>query len=313
VPRERVRTSALARIPGSNALFRYLAPFYPRAFESFDFSGYDAIVSSTTSWAKGIIVPAGAIHLCYVNTVSRFVFDYDRYVGGFGVRSLARPLLRRLIEWDRRASQRPTVLVANSRNVASRIRAYYDREAEVLHCPVDVRRFTAGSAGGAYFIVVSRLLAYKRIDVAIRAAHLAGVPLLVVGTGPAERALRRTARGTTTTMLGYVDDRSLNELLGGARAAIVPGEEDFGLVPLEAAATGRPTIALRAGGALETVVEGETGLFFDEATPEALATVLRSFDQSRFDALRLRAHAERFAPEGFVARLREILERAYSS
>lgn len=308
-----MRTSSLARIPGSNRFFRYLAPLYPRAFEAFDFSGYDAIVSSTTSWAKGITVPPGAVHVCYINTVSRFVFDYDRYVGGFGIRSLARPTLRRLVDWDRRAAMRPTILVANSQNVASRIRAYYGRDAEVLHCPVDVQRFTPGHGEGGYFIVVSRLLAYKGVDVAIRAAQLADVPLRVVGTGPAERGLRAIARGTTTTMLGYVGDAALNALLGGARAAIIPGVEDFGLVPLEAAAAGRPTIALRAGGALETVIDGETGLFFDDAAPESLAAVLRSFDESRFDARRLRAHAERFAPEGFIACLREILHRARSS
>jgi glycosyltransferase involved in cell wall biosynthesis len=270
-------------------------------------------VSSTTSWAKGIVVPPGAVHVCYVNTVSRFVFDYDRYVGGFGPRALARPLVRRLIAWDRRAADRPTALIANSRNVAARIRAYYGRDADVLHCPVDVQRFTPGVGGGEHFIVAARLLPYKRIDLAIRAAQLARVPLYVAGTGPAEAALRRLARGTTTTMLGYVDDDRLGALLGNARAAIVPGEEDFGLVPLEAAASGRPTIAFRAGGALETVIEDETGVFFDDATAESLAAVLRTFDASRFDPHRLRMHAETFAPEGFIVRLREIVERARSS
>ncbi|HEY9086402.1 MAG TPA: glycosyltransferase [Candidatus Tyrphobacter sp.] len=316
VPKERVRTSALARIPGANRAFRYLAPLYPRAFEAFDLTGFDTIVSSTSAWAKGVTVPAGAVHVCFVHTVSRFVFAYEEYVGALrqarGDRifhAIARPIVRRLVEWDRAAAQRPTVLVANSRNVAERIRRYYGRDAEVLYSPVDVARFEPGAGSGGYFVVASRLLPYKRIDLAIRAARLAGVTLLVAGTGPAEAALRRIARGSTTTLLGYVGDARMNALLGNARAAILPGEEDLGLVPLEAAAAGRPTIAFRSGGALETVIEGETGVFFDEATPESLASALSSFDASRFDPQRLRAHAERFAPERFIARLRDIVER----
>lgn len=305
-----MRVSPLARIPGANRYFRYLAPLYPRAFERFDLTEYDTIVSSTTSWAKGVRVPPGAVHVCYVNTVSRFAFAYDAYVGGFGARAIARPMVRRLVAWDERAAQMPTLLVANSRNVAERIRRHYGRIAPVLHCPVDVERFTPGPGRGEHFVVASRLLPYKRIDLAIRAAQLAGVPLYVAGTGPAESALRAAARNTTTTLLGYVDDVQLNELIGNARAAVLPGEEDFGLVPLEAAAAGRPTIAYRAGGALETIVEGETGEFFDAPSPESLAAALRSFDDSRYDAARLRAHAETFAPEGFIARLRKIVDDA---
>ncbi len=303
----RVRRSYLARLPFANSWFRALAPLYPGAFERFDFSGYDAIVSSTTAWAKGIVVPPGAVHVCYINTVSRFAFAYDQYVGS----KLARPLVNRLIEWDRAAAARPTRFVANSQNVARRIEQYYGRDADVLHCPVDVQRFHVGRGGGDYFAIASRLLPYKRIDLAIRAAALAGVTLFVAGTGPAERALRERARGTTTTLLGYVSEGRLDDLLGNARAAIVPGEEDFGLVPLEAAAAGRPTIAYRGGGALETVVEGATGAFFDEPTPESLAAAIRAFDPSRYSPQRLRAHAQQFAPGQFVDRLRAIVDRVY--
>jgi glycosyltransferase involved in cell wall biosynthesis len=309
VPPERVRASSLDRLPFARRYFRLLAPFYPRAFERFDLSGFDTIVSSTTAWAKGVIVPKGAVHVCYINTVSRFAFAYDTYVGGFGAGAIARPLVDRLIEWDKVAAQRPTHYVANSHNVAERIRRYYGREAEVLHPPADLDRFTVGPGGGDYFFIASRLLPYKRIDLAIRAAQIAGVKLVVAGTGPAENALREAAKGTTTTMLGYVDDAALNATLGAARAAILPGEEDFGLVPLEAAAAGRPTIAYRGGGALETIVEGETGRYFDEASPESLAAVLSGFDASAFDPQRLRAHAESFGPARFVERLRAIVER----
>lgn len=308
VPVRRVRRSYLSRIPFANRNFRALAPLYPRAFESFDFSGFDAIVSSTTAWAKGVRVPPGAVHVCYINTVSRFAFAYDEYVRT----GLLRPIVNRLIAWDRIAATRPTRFVANSENVARRIREYYGRDSDVLHCPVDIDRFTVGPGGGDYFVVASRLLRYKRIDIAIAAAAIAGVKLFVAGSGPAENSLRQTARGTTTTVLGYISDAQLNDLLGNARAAIVPGEEDFGLVPLEAAAAGRPTIAYRAGGALETVVDGETGAFFDEPNAMSLAAALQSFDPSRFDPQRLRTQAERFAPAQFIGELRRIVERVYA-
>ncbi len=301
----RVRASYLNRIPGSSRFFRYLAPLYPRAFEHFDFSGFDTIISSTTSWAKGIRVPPGAIHVCYVNTVSRFLFAYDEYVGS----GLARPIVRRLADWDRRAAMLPTRLVANSRNVADRIMRYYGRESTVLHCPVDLDRFTVGHGQGNYFLLASRLLAYKRVDLAIRAAQIAQVPLIIAGTGPDEKRLRSIAGDSPwITMTGFINDKELNELLGNALAAIVPGEEDFGLVPLEAAAAGRPAIAYRAGGALETIDEGKTGAFFDEGSPEALARVMETFDTRTYDSATLRAHAEKFSPQVFIARLREIVD-----
>jgi glycosyltransferase involved in cell wall biosynthesis len=309
---KRVRASYLNAIPGSGRWFRYLAPFYPRAFERFDFSGFDTIVSSTTSWAKGIIVPPGAIHVCYVNTVSRFAFAYEEYVGrlsAFDKTGTTKRAIQRLVDWDKRAAGRPTRLIANSRNVAARIERYYGRESTVLHCPVDLDRFTAGTGAGNYFIAASRLLPYKRIDLAIRAAQIAEVPLVVVGTGPDEKRLRSVAGDSPwIRMTGYVGDAEMNELLGNALAAIVPGEEDFGLVPLEAAAAGRPAIAFRAGGALETIEEGVTGEFFDEPSAQTLAAVLRRFDPRAYDAARLRAHAEKFSPEKFIERLRAIVE-----
>jgi glycosyltransferase involved in cell wall biosynthesis len=305
-PADRLRPSYLSRVPFANRCFRALAPLYPRAFESFDLHGFDAIVSSTTSWAKGVRVPPGAIHVCYINTVSRFAFARDEYVP-----PVARSLIAPLIAWDSKAATRPTRFVANSHNVAQRIRTHYGRDSDVLHCPVDLDRFSVGSGHGDYFVCASRLLPYKRIDLAIEAAALAGVPLVVAGTGPALDALRKRARGTRATLLGFVSDARLNDLVGNARAAIVPGEEDFGLVPLEAAAAGRPTIAYRRGGALETIVDGETGEFFDEPNAESLAAALRSFDPSRYDVSRLRAHAERFSPAQFIERLRAIVERVY--
>jgi glycosyltransferase involved in cell wall biosynthesis len=302
-----VHTSFLQRVPLGNRFFRALAPLYPAAFESFDLSAYGLIVSSTTAWAKGVRTAPNSVHVCYINTPSRFLFAYDRYVGGFGVRNIARPLVASLAAWDRRAALRPTAFIANSRNVAERVRRYYGREAFVLPCPADVERFTPGRGEGDYFLVLSRLLPYKAIDRAIDAAALAGVKLRVAGSGPALDTLRARARGTTTEILGYVPDEQINALLGAALAVIVPGEEDFGLVPLEAAAAGRPAIALRAGGALETIVDGVTGVFFHEPSAASLARVLTDFEPSRFDPQQLRAHAEQFSPARFIERLRTMV------
>jgi glycosyltransferase involved in cell wall biosynthesis len=306
----RVRSSWLQRVPLANRNFRYLAPFYPGVFEGFDLAPYDVVVSSTTAWAKGVRARPGAAHVCYINTVSRFAFDYERYVGGFGIGTAVRPLVKRLVDWDRRAAQRPTLYVANSANVAARVRAYYGRDARVLHCPVDLDRFTPGTGNGDYFVAISRLLPYKRIEVAIAGCALAGVPLKIVGSGPAEAALRSAARGTQTEFLGALDDAQLRVVLGEARAAIVPGEEDYGLVPLEANASGRPAIAYGAGGARETIRAGVTGEFFAEQTAASLAAVLTDFDATRYDAESLRAHAELFSPERFVAGLQAIVAEA---
>lgn len=313
VPRARVHASFIQKFPFKKRLFRAYAPFYPRAFESFDLSAYDTIVSTTTSWAKGVIVPPGAVHVCYINTVSRFVFDDGRYVRGFKGGTYARAVIAQLAAWDTLAAKRPTRFIANSRNVADRVKRYYGRDADVLACPVDVDRFTVGTGSGDYFAIVSRLLNYKQIERAIAACARADVPLHIAGTGPHENALRHYGRQTRTTFHGYMNDAAVNALVGDARAVILPGEEDFGLVPLEAAAAGTPTIALRAGGALETIVDGETGAFFNDPNEESLAAVLGTFDRARFDPQRLRAHAETFAPPRFIAALKAIVEETRSS
>jgi glycosyltransferase involved in cell wall biosynthesis len=305
----RIRTSFLQYVPLGKRYFRFLAPLYPAAFEAFDLGSYDLVVSSTTAWAKGVRVRPGAVHVCYIHTVSRFVFDYERYIGGLGLGGLARLVVRKLSEWDIRAAARPTAFIANSHNVAARVRRYYGRDAEVLPCPVDVDRFAVGKGDGKYAVVASRLLPYKRIDLAIDACKLAGVPLKIIGSGPAEAELRRRAIGSATEFLGWVDDASVAHALGEARVVILPGEEDFGLVPLEAAASGTPTIAYAAGGALETLVAGKTGVFFQDSTPESLAAALTTFRRADFDPGGMRVHAQGFRPERFIERLRALVEK----
>ncbi len=300
-------------MPFSNRGFRYLAPFYPSAFERFDLGAYDLVVSSTSAWAKGVRTAPGATHVCYLHTVSRFVFAYDRYLGGFGLARAAKPIVSPLVAWDLAAAQRPTGFIANSRNVAARAQRYYGRPARVVHGPVDLERFSVGEGGGDYFLIVSRLLPYKRVDLAIEACALSGVRLIVAGDGPARRALERSAAGTRTEFAGAVSDGEVRALMTRARAVLFPGEEDYGLVPLEANASGRPVLAYGRGGALETVVAGETGEFFDEPSAAALAAAIAAFDPARYDPARLRAHAETFSPDIFKQKMREAIDEIRAS
>ncbi len=315
-----ITTSPLQFFPLRQKLFRYFAPLYPWAFERFDLRRYDLIVSSTTSWAKGVRCRADALHICYINNVSRFLCEDEHYVTALLtahlpsfskrlVRDFAQPMLDRLIAWDLQAAARPSAFIANSHNVARRVRQYYGRDAFVLPCPVDVDKFVVGQGAGGYALVISRLLPYKRIDLAIDACREVDMPLVVIGGGPAAASLRAQADGANVQFLGEVDDTTRQRVLADAAVVLLPGQEDFGLVPLEAAAAGRPTIALRAGGALETLREGITGAYFDVPQAASLAQALREFRVGDFDPQRLRLHALEFSPERFIERLHDLVAR----
>jgi glycosyltransferase involved in cell wall biosynthesis len=304
-----VRTSWLQRIPGAARRFRAMLPLYPRAFESLDLRGFDLVISSTTSFAKGVFVPPGALHVSYMNTPTRFLWYPQEYAFEI-VPALARPALRAALpalrRWDYSAAQRPHRIIANSRNVAARISACYHRESDVAPCPVDLTKFSPSDVHEDYYLVVARLLPYKRVGLAIEACAAIDAPLVIVGTGPDEARLRRIA-GPRVRFAGHVDDAQRRGLFARARAVIVPGVEDYGLVALEAAASGRPVVAFGAGGSLETVVEGQTGSFFREPAPEALAAALRAFVPESFSRERLVEHAQQFSPERFRQRLRELI------
>ncbi|MHB8461484.1 MAG: glycosyltransferase [Vulcanimicrobiaceae bacterium] len=301
-----IHTSFLQHMPARKRLFRWYAPLYPRAFEAFDLREYDVVVSSSSAWAKGVLTRPDAVHVSYVHAVSRFVFDYDAYVGGFGVGRLARPVIDRLIAWDLQAAKRPTRLLANSQNVADDIATYYGRSATVLHPPVDLERFTPAQTIGDYFFIASRLLPYKRIDRAIAAAKQADVRLLIAGSGPSLASLRAQAQGSKVELLGFVDDAKIVEVMRAAQAVILPGSEDFGLVPIEAAACGRPTIAFAKGGAMQTVIPDVTGVHF--AAHDELVEILRTFDASRFSSQRIRSHAGNFGNDAFRQQIRAYVE-----
>ena len=309
-----VHTTWLQRVPGAARHFRALLPLYPRAFESIDLTAFDLVISSTTSFAKGVRVPATAMHVCYMNTPARYLWRPDEYA--FDVAPLlARPVLAAMLpslrRWDLAAAHRPHYIVANSRNVASRIRDIYGRDADVLHCPVAVDAFAPARKADRYYLVASRLLAYKRVALAIEACNAIGADLIVMGSGPDEARLRRIA-GRTIRFVGRVTDEERAHLFAHARAVIVPGVEDFGLVPLEAAAAGRPAVAFAGGGSLETVVEGETGVFFREPNSSALAGALQSLTPDSFDPLKLAAHARSFSPERFRSALSALIDRYWT-
>ncbi len=310
-----VRPSFIQRITTSNQISRALLPLYPFAFARFDLRGYDVVLSSTTAFAKGVRPPPGVPHVCYCNAVTRFLWGAQAYFAQQGaslpVRLGVGALGTALRPWDYAAAQRVTQFVAGSANTAQRIKHYYNREAVVCHSPIDAARFAPSDHVEGYYFVVSRLNAYKRIDLAVQSCTRLDLPLLVAGEGP-DRARLEAMAGPTVRFLGRVSDDELRRHYASCRAFILPGEEDFGLTPLEAMASGRPIIAYAAGGALETVVEGVTGTFFRAQTVNALEQVLRGFDTDRYDPARLREHAMGFDKEAFKRKLAGVVDRTVS-
>lgn len=304
-----IHTSFVQRVP--EAHFRKLLPLFPRAIERFDLTGFDLVVSTSHCVAKGARPAPGAPHVCYCHTPMRYVWTaFEEYTAPGRTPLAARLALSwsagYLRRWDVRTASRVTTFVANSENVADRIRRFYSREAHVLRPWVDHETFTPGDGGEPYFLVVTALVPYKRVELAIDAFRGVDAALIVAGDGPLRERLAREAPANVR-FVGRVSDESLRELYRRCRALVFPGEEDFGIVPLEAMACGRPVIAYRAGGALETVVEGTTGLFFDAQTPESLRAAVAAFDENAFDAAHIRAHAERFDRGRFLDRFREIV------
>lgn len=317
----RIHTSFIQRLPFAAARYRAYLPLFACAIERFNFSGYDLIVSSSHCVAKGAQPPPGAPHVCYCHTPMRYVWDlFDHYFGGSGragaKRRLAGLLAARLRRWDVQSSARVTHFIANSRHVADRIRRHYAREATVIHPPVDCARFPLAASHwteGAYYLSFGALAPYKRVDVAVRAAEELRFPLWVVGSGQDEHRLRRLA-GMRVRFLSRVPDEEVPALYAGCRALLFTAEEDFGIVPLEAAACGRPVVAFGRGGALESVVApgGEapaTGVFFDEQTPESLVAAVRRLEEQpeAFDPAAMRARALEFDRPLFRTRLAAFL------
>ena len=302
-----VRTTFLQRLTRRKSVTKGLFPLFPAAFRRLDLSGFDLVISSSSGFAHHVRVPDSARHVCYCHNPPRFLWQPEDYFRGRrAVRLLLSPALSQLRRLDLEAAQRVDAYIANSATVAARIQATYAREAEVIHPPVDISRFEVTEERSGRFLVVSRLLAYKRIDLAVDAATRFNLALDVIGDGPERRRLVRNA-GPTVRFLGRCSNEVVRHALARCAALVLPGMEDFGLTPIEAQASGRPVVAFAAGGALETVRDGETGFLFSEQTPAALATAMRWAAAHPLEAERLRAAAGYFDTAAFRARFESFL------
>jgi glycosyltransferase involved in cell wall biosynthesis len=320
IERHRIVTSFVQRLPRAHQQYRQYLPLFPLAVRQLDLEGHDLVISLSHCVAKSVRVPPGALHICYCFTPMRYVWDlYDDYFRDRGVltRLTMPPLAAALRAWDRRTAAVHR-FIANSHHVADRIRRCYGRDSHVIHSPVDSKRFRVGRGRGEYYLVVSALAPYKRVDLAVSAASRLGRRLLVVGTGQ-EAARLRHLGGPHVEWLGWRSDDEVAELYAGCRAVLFPGVEDFGIVPLEAAAAGRPTIAFGRGGVLETMRPLErahegppTAVFFEEQSVDGVVEGIRRFEaaEAHFDPDALRAHAEVFDRSVFERRVAAFVEDA---
>jgi len=309
-----VRTTWMDRLPGIHRHHQPYLPLYPLAFSRLDLSGYDLVLSNKSGFCHGVRT-GQTPHICYCLTPTRYVWDFEGYAARESlpraVRIALRPLIRLLRRWDFQAAQRVTHFIAISREVQARIRRYYRRDSTIIYPPVDTTRFEPSSHHEDYYLIVSRLIPYKRIDLAVHAFNQLGLPLVIAGDGRDRAALEALA-GPTITFLGRVPDENLPDLFARCRAFILPGREDFSIAPVQAQAAGRPVIAYRGGGAFDTVINGKTGVFFEEQTPEALAAAVRAFDPEAVNPQDCRTNAERFAVGIFKERLGRFIEAVLS-
>jgi glycosyltransferase involved in cell wall biosynthesis len=307
-----VHSSFLQRLRPSARTFRALLPFYPAAIESFDFSGYDLVVSSSSAWAHGVLCDESTVHVSYCYNPFRYAWnDRDRTIARRRdpvTRAVLRSVFRRWRQWDWIAAQRTNRYIAISRISQARIRAYFGRDAQIVYPPVDIERFAPGQVGDHY-VVLSELMPHKQIDVAIAAFNSLRLPLVVVGDGPDARRLRREA-GRTIQFAGRVSDQAVARITQGARALILPSVEEFGIAAVESQAAGRPVIARRGGGALETVIDGVTGRLWSGG-PDELAAAVLEFDDLAVDPDACVRNARRFDVPSFRRGLLAEVSAAY--
>jgi glycosyltransferase involved in cell wall biosynthesis len=305
-----IRTTWMDRLPGIYSHHQLYLPLYPLAFARLDLSGYPVVLSNKSGFCHGVRTD-GAVHVCYCLSPTRYVWEFEEYAAREALppalKTTLLPIIRLLRRWDYRAAQRADHFIAISSEIQARIRHYYGRDSTIIHPPVDTARFEPAPTHGDYYLIVSRLVPYRRIDLVVQAFNKLGLPLIIAGDGRDRDALKKLA-GSNVTFLGRVPDADLPELYARCRAYVLPGVEDFGIAPLQAQAAGRPVIAYRAGGALDTVVEGETGAFFDESTPEALAAAVRAFDPDTIDPRACAQNAARFDASVFRRKLRQFVE-----
>jgi len=308
-----IKTSYLQKLPLVKKKREILIPLTPFAFEQFDLSEYDLVISSTTMAAKGVITKPDTIHISYCHTPPRYLWDpsVDPRAMSGSFQGVRRNVIHNMRIWDRLAADRVDHFLANSHYIARRIRKFYDRDADVVYPPVDITKFNIDNSvkQGNHYLYAGRLVNYKKCDIVIKAFNELGLPLHIVGFGPDEMKLRKTAKGNIK-FLGRVSDADLLREYQTAQALIFPAEEDFGIVPIEAMACGTPVIAFNKGGATETIIENETGLFFDQQTPESIMEAIKKFQHLKFDANKIRRQAEKFSVDLFKDNFLAVLSKA---
>jgi len=309
-------TSFMQKLPFVKRMFKYYLMFYPKAFESFNLQSYDVILSSSSAFAKGVNGNKKTCHICYCYTPTRFIWDYKNYVKKerfkFFYLKILPFFIKILKKWDLRVIKNVDYFIAISENIKRKIKNYYNRDSVVIYPPVDFSKFKIFNETGDYFLIVSRLNSYKNIDLPVKVFSSLGLKLKIVGSGPYKSELEKIA-GPTIEFLGKVSDSRLVELYGKCRALIFPGEEDFGIAPLEAQASGRPVIAYGKGGALETIVEGITGVFFKENNIESMINAVNYFIEieEKFDKNKIRENALKFDKSIFMEEIGTFVEEKY--
>ena len=320
-PREGIIPSFLQKLPEFlRRRPRYLAPLLPTAIESFDLRDFPVVISSSSAFAKGVVTRARTMHICYCHSPMRYAWDFaHEYQTDTRekehMRLAVRMVQHYLRMWDRAAADRVHAYIANSRAVASRIKKYYGRDAAVIYPPVDTEAYRTTGADDGYFLIVSRLVPYKRIDLAIRAFNKLQLPLVIAGNGPERKNLEALVESKAIAFLGAVSEEKKRELMERCTAFIFPGEDDFGIAPIEAMAAGKPVLAYRAGGATETIAEGVTGEFFDDPVPEVLADGVRRLRNNLHacDRAHIQKHAEQFSTERFRKEFAAAVKNAYTA
>lgn len=312
-----IKTSFISRLPRPTKNYKSYLPLMPLALEQLDLRGYDLIISSESGPSKGIIPPAGALHVCYCHSPMRYLWNmFHEYRDSSGrlKRWMIPVLSHYLRNWDALSATRVHQFAANSRNVAKRVESYYRREATIVYPPVDVEAFSPIPAGEVddYFLMVGELVAYKRPELAVQAFNLSKRRLVIIGGGERLAAVKAMA-GPTVEVLGPQPFSVLRHHYARCRALVFPGEEDFGIVPVEAMASGRPVVAFRRGGATESVVDGETGVFFDEQSVEALLDGLAACERTAFDSTRIAAHARKFGRDRFTSSMQNFIDASWAS
>lgn len=308
-----IRPSFMQKMPFAKKKYTSYLMLMPQAFEQFNMEEYDLVISSNTSCSKGVITGANTLHICYCNTPMRYGWDfYHEYRSGKGAfaRFLISGMMKKIRMWDRLSADRVDTFIANSYNVSRRIKKHYHRDSTVIYPPVRTQLFQKSSKNDGFYLCVSRLVPYKRVDLVVEAFTKLGLPLVVIGDGSQYKDIEAKA-GPSVKMLGRVDDEVVLDHMERCKAFLFPGEEDFGITPIEAEACGKPVIAYGRGGALETIVEDKTGVFFYEQTVGAVIKAVRRFEAMRFDGDEIRAQAEKFSEERFRRELKEFIEQQY--